>query len=252
VSIKIKTNRLSNSKTGRQGQLFGQTTDTSRGKQVRKIPLRGAFAVSTALGFISIQAVAQQGPTAANAPTANPAAAPTAPEVIVVTARRREERLQSVPISIKVFSQATLNNRNIQTSEELATNTPSLSSNTNFGNQNTTFAIRGFVQDIGTQPSVGTYFADVVSPRGGSNQLPIGDSLNAGSLFDLQNVQVLKGPQGTLFGLNTTGGDVLLVPQKPTYALEGYLEAGYGNYNANSVEGVINIPISDKVRLRSL
>lgn len=217
---------------------------------MRKVPLRKALAVSAALSFITTEAVAQQAPTTANPPAAKPAAAPNAPEVIVVTARRREERLQNVPISIKVFSQATLTNRNIQTSEELATNTPSLSANTNFGNQNTTFAIRGFVQDIGTQPSVGTYFADVVSPRGGSNQLPIGDSLNTGSLFDLQNVQVLKGPQGTLFGLNTTGGDVLLVPQKPTYALEGYLEAGYGNYDANTVEGVINVPISDKIRLR--
>jgi len=215
---------------------------------VRKFAFRGALAVSTALSFVTFQAAAQTAPSAT--PTAAQHAASNAPEQVIVTARRREERLQNVPISIKVFNQATLSNRNIQTSEELATNTPSLSANTNFGNQNTTFAIRGFVQDIGTQPSVGTYFADVVSPRGGSNNLPIGDSLNAGGLFDLQNVQILKGPQGTLFGLNTTGGAVLLVPQKPTSVLDGYLEAGYGNYDTKSVEGVFNIPISDKVRLR--
>jgi iron complex outermembrane receptor protein len=211
---------------------------------------RGALAVSTALSLVTFQAAAQAAPNPATPAVTTQRAASTAPEQVIVTARRREERLQNVPISIKVFSQATLSSRNIQTAEELATNTPSLSADTNFGNQNTTFAIRGFVQDIGTQPSVGTYFADVVSPRGGSNQLPIGDSLNAGSLFDLQNVQVLKGPQGTLFGLNTTGGAVLLVPQKPTSDLNGYLEAGYGNYDAKSVEGVINIPISDKIRLR--
>jgi iron complex outermembrane receptor protein len=215
------------------------------------IAFRGALAVSTALSFVTFQATAQPAPNPATTPTAAQRAASMAPEQVIVTARRREERLQNVPISIKVFSQAALSNRNIQTAEELATNTPSLSANTNFGGQNTTFAIRGFVQDIGTQPSVGTYFAEVVSPRGGSNQLPIGDSLNAGSLFDLQNVQVLKGPQGTLFGLNTTGGAVLLVPQKPTSVLDGYLEAGYGNYDAKSVEGVINIPVSDKIRLRS-
>jgi iron complex outermembrane recepter protein len=215
---------------------------------VRTFAFRGALAVSTALSFVTFHAAAQTAPNAA--PAAAQRAASTAPEQVIVTARRREERLQNVPISIKVFNQATLSNRNIQTSEELATNTPSLSADTNFGNQNTTFSIRGFVQDIGTQPSVGTYFADVVSPRGGSNQLPIGDSLNAGSLFDLQDVQVLKGPQGTLFGLNTTGGAVLIVPQKPTSALSGYLEAGYGNYDMKSVEGVINIPISDKIRLR--
>src|ERR1700740_2023874 len=91
---------------------------------------------------------------------------------IVVTARRVEERLQDVPISITVFSQQELSKRNIINSSDLAIYTPSLSANTNFGTDNTTFAIRGFVQDIGTQPSVGVYFGDVVAPRGASSNLP--------------------------------------------------------------------------------
>src|SRR6186713_3154013 len=81
---------------------------------------------------------------------------------IIVTARRTEERLQDVPISITVYNQEQLANRNVTNAVDLANFTPSLSANSNFGVENTSFAIRGFVQDPGTQPSVGTYFADVV------------------------------------------------------------------------------------------
>jgi iron complex outermembrane receptor protein len=169
---------------------------------------------------------------------------------IVVTARRSEERLQDVPISITVFNQEQLSDRNVVNAGDLATYTPSLSSNSNFGSENTTFAIRGFAQDIGTLPSVGTYFAEVVTPRGASNGLPTGDGVLPGSFFDLQNVQVLKGPQGTLFGRNTTGGAVLLVPEKPTDVLEGYLEGTIGNYDTRRVQGAINIPLADTFKIR--
>jgi iron complex outermembrane receptor protein len=169
---------------------------------------------------------------------------------IVVTARRTEERLQDVPISITVFNQQQLNDRNVVNANDLATYTPSLSSNTNFGTENTTFAIRGFAQDIGTLPSVGTYFAEVVTPRGASNGLPTGDGVLPGNFFDLQNVQILKGPQGTLFGRNTTGGAVLLVPQKPTDKLEGFVEGTYGNFDQKRVQGAINIPLADTFKVR--
>src|SRR3984893_4268385 len=129
---------------------------------------------------------------------------------IIVTARRVEERLQDVPISISVLNQQQLENRNVVNSQDLAAYVPSLSANTNFGTDNSSFAIRGFVQDIGTAPSVGVYFADVVAPRGASNGIATGDGAGPGSFFELQNVQVLKGPQGTLFGCATTGGLVCL------------------------------------------
>ena len=172
------------------------------------------------------------------------------PGDIIVTARRVEERLQDVPISITVFNQQQLSNRNVVNASDLANYTPSLSANSNFGGDNTTFAVRGFVQDIGTAPSVGVYFADVVAPRGASNNIPIGDGAGPGSFFDLQNVQVLKGPQGTLFGRNTTGGAVLLVPQKPIDRTEGYIEGSYGNYNMWRVQAVMNAPLGDNARLR--
>jgi iron complex outermembrane receptor protein len=169
---------------------------------------------------------------------------------IVVTARRTEERLQDVPISITVFNQQQLSNRNVINSQDLARYTPSLSANGNFGSENSSFALRGFVQDQGTAPSVGVYFADVVSPRGASNNIPVGDGAGPGSFFDLQNVQVLKGPQGTLQGRNTTGGAVLLVPQKPTGKLEGYVEGSLGNYDMRRIQGAINVPVSDSFRVR--
>lgn len=171
-------------------------------------------------------------------------------EQVVVTATRREERLQDVPISISVFNQQQLANHNVVNSQDLAAFTPSLSANNNFGSQNTSFAIRGFVQETGTAPSVGVFFDDVVAPRGASNGIPVGDGAGPGSFFDLKNVQVLKGPQGTLFGRNTTGGDILLVPNKPTAQFGGYVQGSFGNYNMRGGQAVLNIPLNDKMRLR--
>jgi iron complex outermembrane receptor protein len=171
-------------------------------------------------------------------------------EEIIVTARRVEERLQDVPISITVLNQQQLENRNVVNSADLAASVPSLSANTNFGSDNSSFAIRGFVQDIGTAPSVGVYFADVVAPRGASNGLATGDGAGPGSFFDLQNVQVLKGPQGTLFGRNTTGGAVLLVPQKPSSEFGGYVEGSFGDFGMKRGQAVVNLPVNDSLRIR--
>jgi iron complex outermembrane receptor protein len=203
-----------------------------------------------ALSVLTAAAPGHAQTTPADRPPAADAQDASTPGDIIVTARRVEERLQDVPISITVFNQQQLSNRNVVNASDLANYTPSLSANSNFGGDNSTFAIRGFVQDVGTSPSVGVYFADVVAPRGASNNIPVGDGAGPGSFFDLQNVQVLKGPQGTLFGRNTTGGAVLLVPQKPTDKLEGYVEGSYGNFDMWRVQGVINTPLGDNARLR--
>src|SRR6202007_1668321 len=133
-------------------------------RQIRHISLLASTALTIGL---ATPAMAQSGDTAD----------------IIVTARRVEERLQDVPISISVFTQQQLSNRNVVNSADLATYTPSLSVNDNFGSTNTAFAIRGFVQDAGTQPSVGVYFADVVAPRGAANNTPIGDGAGPGNFF---------------------------------------------------------------------
>jgi iron complex outermembrane receptor protein len=200
----------------------------------------------------SVLALALAGPSLAqNAPASRPQAADNQTlSEIVVTARRVEERLQDVPISITVFNQQQLDRRNIVTGVDLATYTPDLVATAHFGSNLGNYAIRGFIQEGRTTPSVGVYFAEAVAPRSGLIGSASGEGLAAGNFFDLQNVQVLKGPQGTLFGRNTTGGAILLVPQRPTDRLEGYLEASGGNLDMWRLQGVLNAPVNDKVRFR--
>jgi iron complex outermembrane recepter protein len=168
---------------------------------------------------------------------------------IIVTAQRIEQRLQDVPVSISVFSQQELSNNAVFNSRDLAAITPGLQVQSRYGEDATNFSIRGFTQEQRTYATVGVYFADVVAPRGSGATFG-GDGGGPGSLFDLQNVQVLKGPQGTLFGRNTSGGAVLLVPQKPTSRLEGYVEGQLGDYDMRGLEAVINLPLADTFRAR--
>jgi len=171
-------------------------------------------------------------------------------EEVMVTARRIEENIQDVPISITVFNQERLSDLNVVNAMDLALVTPSLAASPLFGSENANLQIRGFRQDLDTPPSVGVYFADVVVPRGATQGVGTRDVILPGSMFDLQNVQVLKGPQGTLFGRNTTGGAVLLVPQKPADEVGGYVEASVGNYDMQRLQGMVNTPLNDDLRLR--
>src|ERR1700751_106569 len=138
------------------------------------------FATAAALG-ISLAA-----PGAALAQTKAASAAPAVNEIdtVIVTARRMEEKLQDVPISTTVFNQQQLTNNNITNAKDLATYTPSLSTNNRYGADNTTWTIRGFTQEQRTTATVGTYFADVVAPRG-SGSTQGGDGAGPGMLFDL-------------------------------------------------------------------
>lgn len=205
----------------------------------------------------SIMALALAGPQTVlaaqandqNAETPQAAGVDTDAGAIIVTARRVEERLQDVPISMTVFSQEELAKRNIVNPVDLATYTPSLSTYQRYGPEKGYFLLRGFTQEVSTAPSVGVYFAEVAAARGGGGTTS-GNGAGAGDFFDLQNVQVLKGPQGTLFGRNTTGGAVLLTPQKPTDRFEGYIEGSAGNYDMWRVQGVLNVPLADSFRVR--
>jgi iron complex outermembrane receptor protein len=171
-------------------------------------------------------------------------------DTIIVTARRIEERLQDVPISVAVVNQDQLNRANVVGVDDLVKVVPGLNVESRYSSETNAFSIRGFNQALRTTSTVGTYFADVVAPRGGAGAFPGGDGAGPGSLFDLQNVQVLKGPQGTLFGRNTTGGAVVLTPRKPTDNFEGYLEGSYGNFDMFRVQGVVNLPIASWARMR--
>jgi len=169
---------------------------------------------------------------------------------IIVSARRQEESAQDIPISMTIIDENALTNNNIVSAADLKQLTPALSVNNRLGPDQASFAIRGFTQELRTTASVGVYFADVIAPRGGAGTVNAGDGAGPGAFFDLQNVLVLKGPQGTLFGRNTTGGAILLTPKEPTSEFEGYLEGSAGNYDMRRTQGVINIPMSEQVRTR--
>jgi len=166
---------------------------------------------------------------------------------IVVTARRTTENLQSVPVAITAFSGAQLQQQSARSVSDVAMLTPGLQ--INYGtsiSSGAIFTIRGQVnQDpIANQdPSVGVYVDGLYWARAyGANA----------DLLDIQGVQVLKGPQGTLFGRNTTGGAVLLSTNDPNFdGLSGLVSGSYGRFDYRTVTGVINAPlVEDKVALR--
>jgi len=157
-----------------------------------------------------------------------------------VTARRRDESIQEVPVSITSLSGELLQQASVQRAEDIRFLSPSLQiSPSPFGNSVPGYTIRGQrqLEALATQdPSVVTYFADVPMMR------PHGTN---GSFYDLQSVQVLKGPQGTLFGRNTTGGAVLVMPNRPTQEFDAELTAGFGNFGAYNTGGFLNVGAGD-------
>lgn len=165
-------------------------------------------------------------------------------EEIVVTARRREENLQDVPIAVTAFTDEALEQKGITDRTSLADNTPSLFTiNGGYPREFAFFALRGQGPAFGSTPGVVNYFAEV------PNSVNVDGRV--GTYYDLANVQVLAGPQGTLFGKNATGGNILFEPVKPQNNFEGYVRAEYGNYNDRRIEGALNVPIvPDKVLLR--
>lgn len=172
-------------------------------------------------------------------------AAQPAGDDILVTARRREERLQDVPVAISAVSGDTLQSRAITSVEGLRFAVPALViSPSPFGAASPGYTIRSQRQlesIISQDPSVGIYFADIVQQR------PQGTNV---SLYDIASAQVLKGPQGTLFGRNTTGGAVLITPARPVFDPGASIAITVGDYGQRVVTGVANLPLSSKLAMR--
>jgi len=186
-----------------------------------------------------------EGAAQANAKKQGPQAdQPNASGEIIVTARRTAERLQDVPVAVTALTGALVADRNLRTVSDIEAVTPSLTfTTTNGQGSKAAVAIRGQRQSgsgIQVDPSVGVYVDDVYMGRASIDT----------SLFDLQDVQILKGPQGTLFGRNTTGGAVLVNTKRPGNYLGGFvtgeIEAPWG-YN---LEGALNVPLADGIALR--
>lgn len=164
---------------------------------------------------------------------------------IIVTARRREERLQDVPVAITAATGDDLRRMSIVKPEELTRVAPGLVVTQGvYGGGNLNVTIRSQRQALNNttyDQSVGVYFAEVPQART--------QGLNSG-FFDIASVQILKGPQGTLFGRNTTGGALLITPVAPGNDFGGYVKGTYGAYNLADFEGAVNLPLSDAVQLR--
>jgi len=171
-------------------------------------------------------------------------------EEVVVTARRRAEKLQSVPIAVSVFGPRQLKEDDITSTQDLGLFVPSLVINNSSG-FSPGFVLRGQGSTLGAGPGVVAYFSEVPFVNGQNATSSFQGGTGPGMFYDLENVQVLKGPQGTLFGRNTTGGAVLFTPQKPTNNFEGFGQVTLGDYNWHEVEGALNVPIvADKLLLR--
>jgi iron complex outermembrane receptor protein len=164
-------------------------------------------------------------------------------EEIVVTARRKEERVQSVPIAITAFSQADLEKQHIQEVRDLGRTVPSLAISNSQSDSNAPYSSQTRLRGL---PGSVIYFADV--PLGTTDYdttTGLTHGLASGFYYDLDNLEVLKGPQGTLFGKNSIGGLISIAPKKPTNNFEGYGQVTFGNYGDKEFEGAVNIPVVD-------
>jgi len=161
---------------------------------------------------------------------------------IIVTAQRREQNVQSIPIAVSAFSAADMERRQITETLDLVRVIPNLvgHNNTGPGNSNAYF-LRGLgnTESIATfDPPVGTYVDDVYISR---------QSANNYALFDVERIEVLRGPQGTLFGRNTTAGAINVITKKPGREFAGLVEVGVGEFNRRMVRASVDVPFTDTV-----
>ncbi len=158
---------------------------------------------------------------------------------IIVTATKRETTLQDIPVAVTVTSGETIERAQIRDLNDLQSLVPSLKVGQRQSSANTNFFIRGFgngANNAGIEPSVGVFIDNVYRSRTASQ---IAD------LPDVQRIEVLRGPQSTLFGKNASAGVVSIVTQEPQFELGGNIEASYGNYDAVVVKGVVTGPLTD-------
>ena len=165
---------------------------------------------------------------------------------IIVTAQRREERADDVPIAATVLDAARLDDQDVRSLDRLGANVPNLYLTRNFG---TTSGALVFLRGVGegdsiftNDPPVGIYVDDVLLPRATGSLL---------DLIDIERVEVLRGPQGTLYGRNTSGGAIKVVTKRPTTdGVNGMADLTIGSYRRVDARGTVNLPLSDQAALR--
>jgi iron complex outermembrane receptor protein len=166
---------------------------------------------------------------------------PGALQEVVVTARRQDEDLEKVPLTVNALSASSLTELHVTNEQELQLAVPGLLTVASTSTNQLSFSIRGQALDAFsyTSPTVLAYFDEFQT--GGTT---------ATTFLDLQSVQVLKGPQGTLFGRNATGGAVLYTSTQPGQQFDGYLDYTAGTFDEQKVEGAVTIPLAPWASVR--
>jgi iron complex outermembrane receptor protein len=192
------------------------------------------------LAFTAKTAQAQEVSAAAS----TTAAAESYADDIVVTAQRRTESIQNVPISINAFSARQLQELKVDRPADITALSPGTFVSASRGDQNPVFSIRGLsLNDTfsNNNPTVGVYFDEVIQPF---------TPMLAAQLFDLERVEVLKGPQGTLYGRNTTGGAINFISKKPTQEFDAYATGTYSRFGRYELEGAAGGGVTDTLAVR--
>jgi iron complex outermembrane recepter protein len=164
---------------------------------------------------------------------------------IIVSAQRTESSLQVVPISVTALGAEDIVRQQITSTLDVISKVPNLVGSNNVGlGSATAFFLRGVGQDESlstSDPAVGTYVDGVYIAR----------QINNNSfLYDVERIEVLRGPQGTLYGRNTSGGAVKVMTTRPGDDLAGYVDLSYGDYDSYAARGMINAPLGDRLALR--
>jgi iron complex outermembrane receptor protein len=196
-----------------------------------------------AISLTSTPQVFAQSGAAANSPATGPLSAGSSDEnalqEITVTATRREAAVQDVPITVSAFSAETLSNFQVHSSADLMQLVPNLNISSQVGA--TVFYIRGVGQlatNAGQEPAVATYVDGVYQPT-------VFSALT--TLSDVQRIEVIKGPQGTLFGRNATGGAVNITTLEPSFTPSANFLASYGNHDSVKLTGYGTSRITDSI-----
>lgn len=161
---------------------------------------------------------------------------------IIVTAQRREQQVQDVPLAITAYTSDQLDRLQVTDALDTAHLVPNMigHNNSGLGTANS-YTLRGLgnSESIATfDPPVGSYIDDIYVARQNANNF---------TFFDIDRIEVLRGPQGTLFGRNTTGGAVRIIMKKPAEEFGGFIEGGFGEFDRYNARGSVDLPISDKV-----
>ncbi len=162
---------------------------------------------------------------------------------IIVTAQKREQNVQDVPITIQVIDTEGIEALAADSMADIDTFIPGLEVGSGSPTQ-PRYSIRGIQTSdfgVGTDPAVGVYVDGVYAARSGASLL---------AFNDVERIEVVKGPQGTLFGRNSSAGAVSIITKKPSQEFEAELGLRYGNFNKRRAEAMVNIPVSEDIALR--